>query len=67
MLILRSMQNQDGGLGLHNMIETKSSNCMWINGWLDHHQTTISVQQNQDFLDVENKCNQWKCIEWIQF
>jgi hypothetical protein len=36
---------------------------MSINGWLDCHQTTRSVGQNQDCLDVETKCNQLK-IYW---
>ncbi len=36
---------------------------MWINGWLDSHQTMTSVGQNQDCLDVETRCNQLK-IYW---
>jgi hypothetical protein len=36
---------------------------MWINGWLDHHQTMTSMGQNQDCLDLETRCNQLK-IYW---
>jgi hypothetical protein len=32
------MQLQGGELGSHNTKETKSSNRLWINRWLDHHQ-----------------------------
>jgi len=63
MFVSRSMQNQEGKLRLHNMTKIKSSNCMWINGSLDPHQTTTSVGQNQDCLDVETICNQLK-IYW---
>ncbi len=61
MLVLRSMKNQEGGLRSHNMTKTMSSNWMWINRWLDCHQTKKIV--NQDFLDVEAWCNEW-IIYW---
>ncbi len=32
------MQLQGGKHGSHNMKETKSSNYLWINRWLDYHQ-----------------------------
>jgi hypothetical protein len=32
------MQLQASGPESHNMNETKFSNCMWINKWLDRHQ-----------------------------
>jgi hypothetical protein len=63
MFVSRSMQNQEGRLRSHNMTKIESSNCMWMNGSLDHHQTTTSVGQNQDCLDVETICNQLK-IYW---
>lgn len=57
MSVSKSMQNQEGGQVLCKIIETISSYQMWINGWLDHHQTKKSVGQNQEFLDVKTKCN----------
>jgi len=63
MFVSRSMQNQEGRLRSHNMTKIESSNYMWINGSLDHHQTTTSVGQNQDCLDVETICSQLK-IYW---
>jgi len=55
------MKNQESELRSHNMTKTMSSNRMWINGWLDRHQTKKIV--NQDFLDVEAWCNEW-IIYW---
>jgi hypothetical protein len=63
MLVSKNMQNQEGRLRSHNMTKTTSSNQIWINKWLDRHQTKKSVGQNQDFLDVETMCNEW-IIYW---
>jgi hypothetical protein len=56
MLVLRSMKNQEGGHWSHNMIETLSNvNQQMIR--LPPNQK--SVGQNQDFLDVKTRCNEW--------
>jgi hypothetical protein len=59
MLISKSMKNQKGKPRLHNMTKITSSNQMWINKWLDHHQTKKNVGRNHDFLDVETMFNEW--------
>jgi hypothetical protein len=50
------MKNQEGGHWSHNMIETLSNvNQQMIR--LPPNQK--SVGQNQDFLDVKTRCNEW--------
>jgi hypothetical protein len=46
------MQLQGGKPKSHNMKETKSSNHLWIDGWLDPHQNQEKCQMfDSDFMN----------------
>jgi hypothetical protein len=54
------MQLQGGGIGSHNGKETKSSNRLWIDEWLDYH-------QNQKKCGIVGKNNAQTLNDKIMF